>query len=308
MRAVAPASTANLGPGFDVFGLALDAHYDTVDVDIDTIQSGDTGTVTIQADGNVPLDPNSNTAGVVVQHMAKDFDVSDSIRITIQKGVPAGYGMGSSAASAAAAAVAFDRLYGLNLGMQSLVRYAGYGETASAGTVHYDNVAASVCGGFVIVRAEPFGISRIKAPENLCMCVATPRTAVPGQKTKVSRVVIPQMVRLSDMTKNVSGAASIVAGFAKGDIGMICDSMQDVIVEPARIHMIPGFDSVKSRAIQAGAGAVCISGAGPSIISFADGADRMTSIEKAMKRGFADADTSCDTVRCRAAAGAHIVG
>lgn len=307
MRAVAPASTANLGPGFDVFGLALDAHYDTVDVDIDTTRSSDAGTITIQADGNVPQNADTNTAGVVVQRMAKDFDVSDSIHITIQKGVPAGYGMGSSAASAAAAAVAFDGLYDLNLDTQSLVRYSGYGETASAGTVHYDNVAASVCGGFVIVRAEPFGITRIKAPENLYMCVATPHTTVPGQKTKVSRGVIPQMIRLSDMTKNVSCAASIVAGFAKGDMGMICDSMQDVIVEPARRHMIPGFDSVKGRAMRAGAGAVCISGAGPSIISFADDADKMISIENAMKRGFADADISCDTVQCRAAGGAHIV-
>lgn len=305
MRAVAPASTANLGPGFDVFGLALDAHYDIVDVD--TTPSKDTGMITIQADGNVPQDADSNTAGVVVKHMADDFDISDGIHITIQKGVPAGYGMGSSAASAAAAAVAFDALYKLNLDTESLVRYAGYGETASAGTIHYDNVAASVCGGFVVVRAEPFGISRIRPPENLRMCVATPRTTVPGQKTKVSRGVIPATIRLSDMTKNLAGAASIVAGFASGDIGTICNSMQDVIVEPARRHMIPGFDNVKSRALQAGAGAVCISGAGPSVIAFDDGPDNMIPIQKAMIQGFADADTECDAVLCQAAAGAHIL-
>ena len=239
--------------------------------------------------------------------MARDFHISDDIRIRIQKGVPAGYGMGSSAASAAAAAVAFDAIYKLNLDVTSLVRYAGYGEMASAGTVHYDNVAASVCGGFVIVRSEPFGVYRIKPPANLYMCVATPRTITPGQKTKVSRGVIPEMVRLSDMTKNVSCAASIVAGFAGGDIDMICDSMRDVIVEPARKHMIPGFDGIKSRAIQAGAKAVCISGAGPSVISFADITSNMDDIQDAMRLGFADAGMSCDTVQCRTAPGAHIV-
>ena len=155
----APASTANLGAGFDVFGMALDGRHDTVRV----AESGD-HSITITADGGVPSDPGRNTAGIVAGAMRDEFGTGGA-HITIRKGVPAGYGMGSSAASAAAAAVAFNELFGLGLDRTALVRYAGYGERASAGSIHYDNVAASVCGGFVIVRTDPLGVTALRPPE-----------------------------------------------------------------------------------------------------------------------------------------------
>ena len=302
MRVVSPASTANLGPGFDVFGLAVDAYWDTLEI---TPSRGDG--IVIRSDGGVPQDIRQNTAGVVVQAMQKDFGICDSMDITIQKGVPAGYGMGSSAASAAAAAVAFDALYGLNLDRQTLAKYAGYGEIASAGTIHYDNVAASVYGGFVVVRPEPFGIVGISPPADLLMCIATPHTAVPNQKTKVSRGAIPASVSISDMTSNLACAACVAAGFASGRSDVILESMQDIIVEPARRHMIPGFADTKRRAIEARAGAVCISGAGPSIIAFGNRPDCIKDVESAMVSGFEGAGVSCDTVLCKPAAGSHPV-
>ncbi|MGH1567613.1 MAG: homoserine kinase, partial [Nitrosopumilus sp.] len=136
----APSSTANLGPGFDVFGLAVDAFYDTVT--LTKIKNG----IKIITDGNIPTDPEKNTAGLVVKNMKKKFKIKQGIEIKIKKGIPAGFGMGSSAASAAATAVAFDKLFGLKLDGSALVEFAGSGEKASAGTVHYDNVAASVLG------------------------------------------------------------------------------------------------------------------------------------------------------------------
>jgi homoserine kinase len=125
----APSSTANLGPGFDVFGLAVDAFYDTVT--LTKIKKG----IKIVTDDNIPTNPEKNTAGLVVKNMKKKFKIKQGIEINIKKGIPAGFGMGSSAASAAATAVAFDKLFGLKLDGNSLVEFAGSGEKASAGTV-----------------------------------------------------------------------------------------------------------------------------------------------------------------------------
>ena len=294
----APSSTANLGPGFDVFGLALDAFFDTVT--LTKIKNG----IKIITDDNIPTDPEKNTAGLVVKNMKKKFKIKQGIEIKIKKGVPAGFGMGSSAASAAATAVAFDKLFGLKLDGNSLVEFAGSGEKASAGTVHYDNVAASVLGGFVIVRTNPLDVIRIDPPVNLRMCVAVPTIDVPKKKTKVSRGVIPKKIKLSDSILNLSNASAIVAGFMKKDPQLIGNSIKDVIVEPARQHMIPGFSKVKENAIKAGALGVTISGAGPSVIAFSKSSADLKKISMAMSKGFTSANTKCQTVICKPSKGA----
>ena len=212
--------------------------------------------------------------------------------------------MGSSAASAAATAVAFDKLFQLKLDGNSLVEYAGSGEKASAGSVHYDNVAASVLGGFVIVKTNPLQVIRIDPPTNLRMCVAVPKLDVPKKKTKVSRGVIPKKVKLTDSIFNLSNASTIVAGFMKKDTELIGNSIKDVIVEPARKHMIPGFDKIKENALKAGALGVTISGAGPSVIAFSKSSADLKKISQAMARGFASAKTECQTVICKPSKGA----
>jgi homoserine kinase len=294
----APSSTANLGPGFDVFGLAIDAFYDTI-----TLTKTKNG-IKIITDDDIPTSPEKNTAGLVVKNMKKKFKIKDGIEIKIKKGIPAGYGMGSSAASAAATAVAFDELFGLKLNGNSLVEFAGSGEKASAGTVHYDNVAASVLGGFVIVKTDPLDVIRVEPPTNLRMCIAVPTINVPKKKTKVSRGVIPKKIKLSDSILNLSNAAAIVAGFMRKDPEIIGNSIKDVIVEPARQHMIPGFAKVKENAIKAGALGVTISGAGPSVIAFSKSSADLKKIGLAMAKGFASANTKCQIVICKPSKGA----
>ena len=296
----APSSTANLGPGFDVFGLAIDAFYD--EITLTKTKSG----ITIITEDNIPTNPENNTAGLVVKNMKKKFKIKSGIEIKIKKGVPAGFGMGSSAASAAATAIAFDKLFGLKLDGNSLVEYAGSGEKASAGTIHYDNVAASVLGGFVIVKTNPLDVIRIDPPINLRMCVAVPKLVVPKKKTKVSRGVIPNKVKLTDSILNLSNASAIVAGFMKKDPKMIGNSVKDVIVEPARQHMIPGYAKVKQNALKAGAFGVTISGAGPSIIAFSEKSANLKKISLAMSKGFISANTECQTIICKPSKGASI--
>ena len=294
----APSSTANLGPGFDIFGLAIDAFFDEITL------TKTKSEITIITNDNVPTNIDNNTAGLVVKNMKKKFKIKDGIKIKIKKGVPAGFGMGSSAASAAAAAVAFDKLFGLKLSRNSLVEFAGYGEKASAGSIHYDNVAASVLGGFVIVKTDPLNVIRIDPPSNLRMCIAIPKLDVPKKKTKVSRSVIPKKIELIDSVVNMSNASLIVAGFMKKDPILIGNSIKDVIVEPARQHMIPGFAKVKQNALKAGALGVTISGAGPSVIAFSKNSMNLKKINIAMSKGFASANTKCQTIICKPSKGA----
>jgi homoserine kinase len=297
----APSSTANLGPGFDVFGLAVDAFFDEI-----TLTKKKSG-VSIVTKDDIPTNPDNNTAGLVVKNMLKKLKIKDGIEIKIKKGVPAGFGMGSSAASAAAAVIAFNQMFELKLDDNALVEFAGFGEKASAGSVHYDNVAASVLGGFVIVRTNPLNVIKIEPPMNLRMCIAVPTLEVPKKKTKVSRGVIPKKVRLSDSIANLSNAAAIVAGFMRKDPDLIGDSIKDVIVEPARQHMIPGFIKVKENALKAGALGVTISGAGPSVIAFSKSSADLKKISLAMSKGFTSANTKCQTVICKPSKGAIVI-
>jgi len=298
---LAPSSTANLGPGFDVFGLAIDAFYDEI-----TLTKTKTKGISIITKDDIPTNPDKNTAGLVVKNMIEKFKIKDGIEIKIKKNVPAGYGMGSSAASAAAAAVAFDKLYKLKLDENLLVEFAGMGEKASAGSIHYDNVAASVLGGFVIVKTNPLEVIKIDPPNNLRMCIAVPKLKVPEKKTKVSRSVIPKKISLTASTANLSNATAIVVGFMSKNPELIGKSIKDVIVEPARKHMIPGFVKVKENALKAGAFGVTISGAGPSVIAFSKSSGDLKKICLAMVKGFDSVKLECQTIICKPSIGAKI--
>jgi homoserine kinase len=306
--AAAPCSTANLGPGYDVFGLALDALEDKVK--ISKISPGDGGKISIRnSDQSIPSMVESNSAGLVVKKIMQDFEISDSIEIEIIKGVPPGYGIGSSAASAAAAAIAFNSLYDLEIDKSKLVEYAAEGELASAGIKHYDNVSASLLGGFVIcsIARDSLQFIRLEPPQDLVLVIAVPSLEVPKKKTEVARSVLPIMVPLKDVVHNISGASTIVAGFAAKDVETIVRGIDDVIIESARKHLIPGYDNVKQNATSAGALAVTISGAGPSIIAFLKTHKNAEAVAAAMAKGFENTGVKSKTYVCRASEGARLL-
>jgi homoserine kinase len=305
--AAAPCSTANLGPGYDVFGLALDALEDKVKV---TRTYPDGRRITIKNnDQAIPSMPESNSAGLVVRKMMQDFEISDSTEIEVTKGVPSGYGVGSSGASAAAAAMAFNALYDLKIDRNRLVEYAAEGEVASAGTKHYDNVSASLLGGFVIcsIASDRLQLIRLEPPKDLVLVVAVPCLKVPKKKTEVARSILPKVVPLKNVVHNISAAATIVAGFALKDVETITRGIDDVIIESARKHLIPGYDSVKQNAISAGALAVTISGAGPSMIAFLKTNKNAKMVAAAMVKGFKETGIESRTFVCRASKGARLL-
>jgi len=306
----APCSTANLGPGFDVFGMALDAFYDEVTVTKKPKSFG----IKIVSSDDIPLDPKKNTAGIVAKEMKDYLKISDGLEIKIKKNVPAGYGMGSSAASAAACAIAIRELFSLRLQDEDLLEYAGEGEKASAGTVHYDNVAASLFGEFVIVNSLP-EFWQLSCPRDLKLVIAVPKIKIPKQKTKVSRGVLPKTVKFSDAMTNMEMAISMAAELASANRSGVQSFhgteqfakwiLSDPIVTPARKKMIPGFDKVDQLADDAGAHGFTISGAGPSVIAFCNGNEKK--IGEAMKKGFKSAKVDCEIIICKPSKGPKII-
>ena len=275
IRVEAPASSANLGPGFDVFALALDRPKDTVKLRLGGSSGAGKPSVRMaKVTGlDVPKAEADNGACVVCLSMAKQFGIEKEIILELDKRVPIGLGMGSSGASAAAAAVAMNELLELGLSSDELILHAGKGEGATSGSRHYDNVAGSILGGFVVVRAgakgKPFAVN-FEPPAGLAVCVATPVVVLPGRKTEYARSLLPKSVPLGILVDNVANASLMVSGFAKKDIKLIGKGMTDRAVEQARKQMIPGYDLVMSKAIGAGAEGVCISGAGPSMLAIVD--------------------------------------
>jgi homoserine kinase len=274
IRVEAPASSANLGPGFDVFALALDSPRDTVRLRLGSGSARGPSVKMARVTGlEVPKMEAENGACVVCLEMAKQLGVEKEIVVELEKRVPIGLGMGSSGASAAAAAFAMNELLGLGLSSDELIFYAGKGEAVTSGSPHYDNVTASILGGFVVVRGaadeRPTAV-RFDPPAGLAVCVATPVVSLPGRKTEYARSLLPEAVPLETLVENVANASLMVSGFAKKDIKLIGKGMTDKVVEQARKVMIPGYDRVRSKAMEAGAEGVCISGAGPSMLAIVD--------------------------------------
>ncbi|MDQ3837819.1 MAG: homoserine kinase [Thermoproteota archaeon] len=308
--AYAPSSTANIGPGYDVFGLGLNLFGDKVTIFKKSTKSNHIRIRAIGEDKSniVPSKLELNSAGIVIKKMCKDFDIQSDLDIDITKGVPVGYGLGSSAASAAAAATAFDKLFNLNIEKTKLVEYAAEGEVASAGTKHYDNVSASLLGGFVIVRTSPkLEFIRVDPPEDLVLVIAIPDVNVPEGKTGRARRILPKQIALTKVVTTISNAGIVVAGFALKNTEILAGGIHDIIVEPSRKQLIPGYDSVKKNALDAGSLAVTISGAGPSMISFLKTTRHAKKVAKAMSTGFAEARVKSTTFIAYPSLGARVL-
>ncbi|MCS7120646.1 MAG: homoserine kinase [Nitrososphaerota archaeon] len=299
VKVKAPCSSANLGSGFDVFGLALDAFHDVL-----TVERAEKG-VSIEVKGQdsqmIPSDPMKNTAGVVAREMLKGRE--DGVKIILEKGVPPKKGLGSSGASAAAAAVAINYLFDMKLAPEDLVKLASKGEMVSAGSSHADNVAASILGGFTMVYMwnDELKVVRLEPPPNLEVVLAMPRIEAPEMKTAIARSILPKTVPLENVVSNVRNACLVVAGFHFGDIHMIGKGMNDTIVEPARMNLIPNYKAVRRAAVEAGAAGVAISGAGPTVIAIMDKTKVLAKeVAKAMEDAFLEAGIECETVSCKA--------
>ncbi len=258
----APASSANLGCGFDIFAVALRAPKDRL-----ALLAAESGvSVTVSGAELSTKKPEENVAGAVASAIMADHGVKGGISLVLKKGVPVEAGLGSSAASSVAAAVGTNALFKLGLSNQDLIRYASIGERVASGAAHYDNVAASLVGGFVVVGRE-YEYVRMEPPKSMGLCLVTPTVKLPSEKTKFARSLLPKEVALERMVDISRAASRMVHGFATGNVEEIGAAMTVSLVDERRAVMVPGFEAVKRAAISQGAAGLCISGAGPSVLA-----------------------------------------
>jgi homoserine kinase len=287
-----PASIANLGPGFDVFGIALDGLGDSLKIELVPEPEVQVTVKGPDAD-SIPTDPGSNSAGAVLQHVLENYNSSQGFVVEIDKGVPPGKGMGSSGASAAGAAYAAIQLLKLVLSDREAVMLAAQGEAAVAGSPHADNVSASLLGGFVMVGAE-YDVVRLEPP--MFEIVVVVPDVYYENKTRLARSLLPEKVLLKNAVHNVGSASRMAAAVAMGDAELFGRSISDNLVEPRRAEMIPDFWNVKQAALDAGALGCSISGGGPSL--FAVGGDS-AKVGSAMVDVFEEAGVTSEIYQTR---------
>ncbi len=255
----APATVANLVCGFDVLGLCLTEPFDIMHVRL-----LDEKKIIIHTTDNFPLptDPAMNTAGAPLLEMMTVLKQDVGFEVTITKQIKPGSGIGSSAASAAGAVVAANELLGNIFTKEELVRFAMFGEKVASGVKHADNIAPCIYGGVTLIRSIfPLDIVPISSPV-LFVTVLHPQIEV---RTSDAREILRKEVLLKDAIRQWGNIGGLVAGLMKGDYDLIGRSMEDVIIEPVRSILIPGFDVIKVECESAGAIGGGISGSGPSI-------------------------------------------
>lgn len=281
----APASVANVGPGFDVFGFALDAPTDI----IHAYKLDEPKRVIIEKTNNpdLPLDPHKNTAGVAAMHILEGIDADFGIQLTIKKGMGIGTGLGSSASSAAAAAKAVEYFYQGNktLPEQILLEALIKAEESIDGGIHGDNVIPAFFGGFIVIPSSknPVLYSKFPLPEHMRVVLATPPISI---LTSKAREIIPKTVPLQHSIHTTGYAGLVMAGIVKQDLRLMGKGLVDPIIEPHRAKLIPNYFAVKQAALDAGAFGCSISGAGPTVFAIADADSDLRSIGKSMAEAF----------------------
>lgn len=283
VRAYAPASIGNVSCGFDVMGMAVDAPGDEV-----IITLNDSGKVTIKNiegdGGKLPLNAEENTSGVAVIEYLKAIQSKQGAEITLIKNLPLGSGMGSSAASGVAAVVAINQLMGNQLKKSELLPFVMQAEFIACGSAHADNAAPGLLGGLILIRDNhPLDIIEIPTPDELMCVLVHPHVEV---KTRDARQVLRQSVPLKDAITQWGNTAALVAGMMKPDYELIGRSLQDVVAEPVRSVLIPGFYSIKAKAVEAGALGCGISGSGPTMFAFCKGEAIAQQVGAAMQKEF----------------------
>ena len=266
VSAFAPASVGNVGVGFDVLGHAFEGIGDKVTLTASESDGIVIGSI-VGLTSELPLDPELNTASRPLLAMQRDLDISQGVQVDIHKGIPLGSGMGGSAASAVAAVVAADDLWQLDLNWAQLLSYALMGEEIASGAAHPDNVAASLIGGLVLCEQVKDEIhpTRLPVPKDLRCVLIHPETTIATQE---ARALLGSHISLDDYVRQSQNLAGFIAGCCRGDTEQISRCLKDLVIEPQRSSLIPGFEAMQDAAIRAGALGMSISGSGPSVFAW----------------------------------------
>ena len=272
-----PATIANLVCGFDILGLAVEEPYDLMTIE----RSEHPGIEIVHLDDyHLSTVPAENVAGGALLAMLEDVIDAPGIKLTIDKKIKPGSGLGSSAASAAGAVMAASKIIHQKFTQEDLIRYAMYGEKVASGVKHADNITPCLMGGVTLIRSiKPLDVVPLNSPD-LHITIVHPQIEV---KTSDARQILKKEVQLKQAIKQWGNIAGLVAGFEKGDYALIGRSLEDGIIEPVRSILIPGFDQVKLLSKEAGALGGGISGSGPSLFMLSKDDATAKAVEQVMK-------------------------
>jgi len=273
----APATVANMVCGFDVLGFAVNDPYDIMKIRFSELP----GITIINEDHyQLPTDPEKNVAGAALLALLEEVPEKIGFEICINKLIKPGSGVGSSAASAAGAVFAANQLLGSRFTNADLVRFAMNGEKLASGVKHADNIAPCIYGGVTLIRSIfPLDIIQLNAPP-LYVTIVHPQIEV---RTSDARSILKQQILLKDAIKQWGNIAGLVAGLQQQDYELIGRSLEDVLIEPVRSILIPGFNLIKQKSKEAGALGGGISGSGPSIFMLSKDEATAKKVEQAMQ-------------------------
>lgn len=289
----APATVANVAVGFDVLGFAIQGPGDTVSV---TFRPG-AGTIAVSMQlGNpaiaVPVDPDSNTAAVAAASMAREAGLSGSLEIVLVKGIPLGSGLGGSAASAVGAVVALNALLPDPLPPERLLVHALEGERAASGAAHADNAAPCLWGGFTaVLPGDPVEVIPVPVPDGLHAVLVHPHLRL---DTREARSILSPTLPLASHVRQGGHLAGVLAACFRNDPALLARHLRDVVVEPQRARLVPGFDRVKEAALEAGALGASLSGSGPSVFAWTRSETEAKRVREAMTAAFGGAGLESD--------------
>lgn len=290
VKAFAPASVGNVAVGFDLIGHSLHGLGDTV-----TVRRTDAaGVLDIEIRGcedALPTDPERNTAGRAIQSLLAHCGSDCGVDIIIEKGIPLAAGLGGSAASAVAAVVAVNRLLDFGLDAQALYPHALAGEAVASGAAHGDNVGPQLLGGLVLCLADR--LVPLPVPDGLIAAVVHPHCRV---ATREARALLAAPFELGEVTAQQANLALVLSGCYAGDLERIARGLEDVLIEPRRSHLIPGFETVKRAALDHGAMGCSISGAGPSVFAWFPARTTADPAAAAMQAAFRSVGLESDAV------------
>lgn len=281
IRVFAPATVANVACGFDIFGFALNAPGDEVHARLTDSPGVHLKCITGDQQ-RLSLDSHQNTAGVSVLKLLQHLNYRQGIELELHKKMPLGSGLGSSAASAVASVFAANHLLGQPLTTRELLPFAREGERVACGSTHADNVAPALLGGFVLIRSyDPLDVRHIPCQLDLYCTILHPAIEI---RTEMARQLLKPDISLQQHVKQTGNAVGLAIGLMQGHAELIQACLQDVIAEPIRATLIPGFHAIKQAALQAKALGCSISGSGPSLFALSLSLAQAQQIGEAMKQ------------------------
>ncbi len=291
-EAFAPATVANLGVGFDIMGLALEGLGDRVIVELQDAPGIVISAIEGDA-GQLPRDPAQNVVSVSARAFLEHVGEKRGLKLKLKKGLPLASGLGSSAASSVVAVVALNKLLGEPFRRAELLPFCLEGEAMVSG-YHADNVAPCLLGGIVLVAGITVAaIQPLPIPPNLHLALVTPALAVP---TNSARAILPKQVPLKTLIHQSGQVAKLVDALHRGDLQALGAAVEaDTVIEPARANLMPLLAEVRTLAKRAGAIALFIGGAGPTLCAICDSKRVATAVAAAMRATYSEVGMDCST-------------